>query len=157
VFGCAIVALAPGADSRKPDEIVTLPPVVVENSPLRMPPGSRWKEELVAPGAIWKLDDAKRTQSFLFDEGALVRTVFGTKGVMHEDGSITAAFRPMRLRWRLENEWLVFVDEQNRRIEELKFVRDGLLWLSAARRSGEIVKFRITKAATPKPIKIIKP
>jgi hypothetical protein len=152
------VLLCAAEPASEKDEPVKLPPIIVEGSQpkVRTKTGPRWNEEMFLPGFILKLDHPTRTQSFLFAEGDLVRTVFGTKGVLREDGTISAGFRPMRLRWRLEEEWLVFFDEQNRRVEELRLVREGWLSLTAERRSGEVLRFRITKPPKPKPIKIIK-
>src|SRR5688500_9337517 len=94
VFALASTTLL-GAESRpKADDVVKLPPVIVENSQPKVNAAivPQWKEALVASGVIWRLDDAKRTQSFLFDENAVVRVVFGTKALLREDGSITAGF-----------------------------------------------------------------
>jgi hypothetical protein len=132
------------AAEKKQDGAVELPRVVVEGSRPKVETwtGPLWKETLLVAGTVWKLDHPTRLQSFLFDEARITRGVFGTKEGMNA-GSARVSLE--KLTWQLEDEWLVFRDQQNRRIEELRLINDGWFRLTTERRNGEILKFRVTK------------
>jgi hypothetical protein len=145
--------VCPAAEQKK-DGTVELPPVIVEGSrpKVKVRVGPLWRDEMFAPGVVWKHDHPTRLKSFLFDEDRIARGVFGSKEGLNAS-SARVSFQ--KLKWYLEDEWLVFSDQENGRVEELRLINDGWFGLTTERRNGEILKFRVTKPKL-QPVKSIK-
>lgn len=152
IVGLLSLSLAPAAPAPAPvahDEAVQLPSVVVQGTQpkVRVYTGPLWKEEMLRDGTVWTIDHETFRQTFLFGERDIVRAVSTGRGTL-TDGMISAPVDLQRLRWHIEDEWLVFT-EGNVRIEELKLINDGWLYITAARRDGQKLRFRATAPRKP--------
>jgi hypothetical protein len=96
----------------------------------------RWSGEILARGFVLTIDDPLRVETLQFSNGGYVGATLGTKNLV--------TF-PL-LQWRLDGDWLVIFDEKHAKIEELKLTTIRAHSLTAVRRSGEVVKFKISKA-----------
>jgi hypothetical protein len=139
-----------------PDEkgTVNTAPVVVEESKPKggNDLGPRWKKSILVLGFILKLEHPTRTETLMFGEGDLLRAVTGTKAVQRDDRTTIAGFIPRQLKWRVEDDWLVFYDREDHRFEALRLVQEGWFMFTTERCNGENLRFRITKPPKVKPI-----
>jgi hypothetical protein len=139
-----------------PDEkgTVNTAPVVVEESKPKggNDLGPRWKKTILVLGFILKLEHPTHTETLMFGEGDLLRAVSGTKAVQRDDRTTIAGFIPRQLKWRVEDDWLVFYEREDHRFEALGLVQEGWFMFTTERCNGENLRFRITKPPKVKPI-----